>query len=176
MPSGPLTQRPLPPRPLTPHGDDRIDFAETQREEVRTWLQVVKAVLPLERDLNKLFAREFGQSLPRFDVLNQLDLEGDSGLPVGTLAERLIASAGNITRLITRMLDEELVTRVPDARDRRREIVFITPKGRALYRDMARAHARWTSHYFGSFSAAEKSELQTLMRKLRDRLTTARME
>lgn len=176
MPSGPLTQRPLAKRIPTPGEDGTVDFAETQREEVRTWLQVVKAVLPLERDLNKQFAREFGQSLPRFDVLNQLDLEGDCGLPVGTLAERLIASAGNITRLITRMLDEGLVTRVPDARDRRREIVFITPKGRALYRDMARAHARWTSHHFGDFSTAEKSELQSLMRKLRNSLISAKPE
>jgi len=166
MPAGPLTRRPLPPRDTA----GPVDFAEAQREQIRTWLQVVKAVLPLERDLNKLFAREFGQSLPRFDVLNHLDLEGDGGLPVGSLAERMIASAGNITRLITRMLDEGLVTRVPDARDRRREIVFITPKGRALYQDMARAHARWTSQCFGAFTPAEMAQLKVLMGKLRDRM------
>lgn len=172
MPSGPLKERPLPPQAA----DEPVDFAEPQREEIRTWLQVVKAVLPLERDLNKLFAREFGQSLPRFDVLNHLDMEGDGGLPVGTLADRMIASAGNITRLITRMLDEELVTRVPDARDRRREIVFITPKGRALYHEMARAHADWTTHFFSGFSAAEKSTLKTLMQKLRDKLAEEPLE
>jgi DNA-binding MarR family transcriptional regulator len=168
MPSGPLRQRPLPPQADA----EPVDFAEARREELRTWLQVVKAVLPLERDLNKLFTREFGQSLPRFDVLYQLDVEGDGGLPVGTLAERLIASAGNITRLITRMLDEGLVTRVPDARDRRREIVFITPKGRALYHDMARAHGRWCAHFFSDFNAAEMAELRRLMRRLREGLST----
>ncbi len=62
---------------------------EDRREDVRTWLQMVKAVLPLEREANRLFARQFGQSLPRFDVLAQLDLEGDGGLPVGTFAGRL---------------------------------------------------------------------------------------
>lgn len=140
---------------------------EGRREDVRTWLQMVKAVLPLEREANRLFARGFGQSLARFDVLAQLDLEGEAGLPVGPLAERLIASAGNITHLITRMEREGLVARATDPGDRRSQIVRVTPEGRAVYARMAEAHDAWVAQRLATLSAAEKRTLKALLRKLR---------
>jgi len=153
----------------TPRGQEGPGSAadEARREDVRTWLQMVKAVLPLEREANRLFARGFGQSLPRFDVLAQLDLEGEAGLPVGTLAERLIASAGNITHLISRMEREGLVARATDPGDRRSQLVRATPEGRAVYERMALAHDDWVSERLGSLSAAEKQTLKALLRKLR---------
>ena len=31
------------------------------RDDVRTWLQMVKTVLPMERELNRIFQQDFGQ-------------------------------------------------------------------------------------------------------------------
>lgn len=140
---------------------------EDRREDVRTWLQMVKAVLPMERDVNRLFGRLFGQSLPRFDVLAQLDLDDEDGLPVGTLAERLIASAGNITHLITRMEREGLVARATDPQDRRSQIVRITPAGLAMYQEMAVTHDRWVAKRLAGLTRAEKTTLKALLRKMR---------
>ncbi len=167
MPPGPGTPPPV--ATPTPRSGEVPDTTadEARREDVRTWLQMVKAVLPLEREANRLFARGFGQSLPRFDVLAQLDLEGEAGLPVGTLAERLIASAGNITHLISRMEREGLVARATDPGDRRSQIVRATPEGRAIYERMALAHDEWVTERLGSLSAAEKRTLKGLLRKLR---------
>lgn len=155
---------------MTPDADIalRADMADDpRREDLRTWLRMVKAVLPLEREANRLFARGFGQSLARFDVLAQLDLAGEAGLPVGTLAERLIASAGNITHLISRMEREGLVARAADPADRRSQIVRITPAGLAMYRRMAEAHAEWVVERLAGLTPADKRTLQTLLRKLR---------
>lgn len=146
-------------------GCDAAD--EQRREDVRTWLQMVKAVLPMEREANRRFAKEFGQSLPRFDVLAQLDLVGDAGVPVGTLAERLIASAGNITHLLTRMEREGLIARETAPDDRRSQIVRITEAGTAMYRRMADYHDRWIVGRMKALTPDEKQELKTLLRKLR---------
>lgn len=147
--------------------NDETGRSHDQQQDVRTWLQLVKAVLPLEREANKLFAQKFGQSLPRFDVLAHLSRAEKSGLPVGLLAERLIASSGNITRLISRMVNEGLVERLEDAEDRRSLRVIITNKGRDLYVQMASAHDQWASEKMQPLNDDEKQQIQHFMRRIR---------
>ncbi len=138
-----------------------------QREDVRTWLQLVKAVLPMERAVNRMLQQEFGQSLARFDVLSQLERALPGGLPVGVLAERLIASAGNITRLVSRMEEEALVGRRTADGDRRSQIVVMTDKGNAIYQAMAGRHTAWAVARLGILSADEKAAISSILRKLR---------
>jgi len=137
------------------------------REDVRTWLRLVKAVLPMEREVNRMFQHEFAQSLPRFDVLSQLERSRPGGHAVGVLAEHLIASAGNITRLVSRMADEGLVHRTMADGDRRRQIVAITDKGLALYRTMEARHTQWCVDRLTGLSPEEKTDLQRLLKKVR---------
>lgn len=136
-------------------------------EDIRTWLQLVKTVLPMEREANRLFQHEFGQSLPRFDALAQLERALPGGLPVGVLADQLIASAGNITRLVSRMADEGLVVRQAADGDRRSQIVVITDKGLEIYRAMADRHTEWAVERMGVLSDPEKATLRTILAKLR---------
>ena len=138
-----------------------------QREDVRTWLQLVKAVLPMERAVNRLLQQEFGQSLARFDVLSQLERALPGGLPVGMLAERLIASAGNITRLVSRMEEEGLVDRRAADGDRRSQIVVITPKGNEIYQAMSERHTAWAVERLAVLSDAEKAAIKSILQKLR---------
>jgi DNA-binding MarR family transcriptional regulator len=138
------------------------------REDVRTWLQLVKAVLPMERSVNRLFHHEFGQSLARFDVLSQLERALPGGLPVGVLAERLIASAGNITRLVSRMEEEGLVTRRAADGDRRSHIVVVTPKGNEIYQAMSERHTAWAADRMAVLSEAEKATIKPILQKLRE--------
>lgn len=136
-------------------------------DDIRTWLQMVKAVLPMEREINRLFMRDTGQSLPRFDVLSQLDRAGSDGLPVGVLAEQLIASAGNITRLIVRMEEEGLVRRQAGVADRRRQMIHSTALGRQIYTTMVAVHNDWTTGWLAPLTAAEKAALRGILKKLR---------
>ena len=146
---------------------DDTAYDVAPRDDIRTWLRLVKAVLPMEREVNRMFQHEFGQSLPRFDVLSQLERSRPGGHAVGVLADLLIASAGNITRLISRMEDEGLVHRTMADGDRRRQIVVITNKGLDLYRTMEDRHTRWCVERMAGLSADEKADLQRLLIKLR---------
>lgn len=157
-------------RPATKKKDSghAAGLSATEAADIRTWLQMVKSVLPMEREINRLFARDTGQSLPRFDVLSQLDRAGAPGLPVGVLAEHLIASAGNITRLIARMEEEDLVHRAPAQGDRRRQLIHITGKGRTVYAAMVALHTNWVNEWLAPLSDAEKATLRTILKKLRE--------
>lgn len=147
--------------------DDPLALTEAEQADVRVWLQLVKTVLPMEREVNRLFQQEFGQSLPRYDVLSQLERALPGGLSVGALAERLIASAGNITRLVSRMADEGLVARQAADGDRRQQIVVVTDKGCDIYRAMTERHTAWTVDRLGVLSERDKADIRRLLAKLR---------
>jgi DNA-binding MarR family transcriptional regulator len=57
--------------------------------------------------------------------------------PMSQIAEFALLPAPTLTRLIDRMVADNLAYRTPDPRDRRRVLVHITPRGRALQRRLA---------------------------------------
>ncbi len=141
---------------------DSDDDADT----LRLWLYLVKTVLPLERDVSVQLQRECGQSLTRFDVLAQLDRHGSQG--VGQLAQRLIASAGNITSLLNRMEREGLVSRGSDDADRRAQRIQATELGVQLYWDMIPVHTAIIRQRLARVSSGDKVALIKLLKKLVD--------
>lgn len=141
---------------------DSDDDADT----LRLWLYLVKSVLPLEREVSAQLQRTCGQSLTRFDVLAQLDRHGPQG--VGQLAQRLIASAGNITSLLNRMEREGLVSRVSDDADGRAQRIEATERGVRAYWDMIPVHTDIVRQRLAGVSSADKVALIGLLRKLVD--------
>ena len=57
--------------------------------------------------------------------------------PMSEIAEFALLPAPTLTRLIDRMVADNLAYRKADPRDRRRVLVHITPRGRALQRRLA---------------------------------------
>jgi DNA-binding MarR family transcriptional regulator len=106
--------------------------------------------------------RDFGSSLPRFDLLAQLDRASD-GLRMGELSERTLSTGGNITWLVRALEAEGLVTRRVADTDRRAAIVRLTPAGRRHFATMARAHERWITTLLSSLSASERKTLYALL-------------
>jgi DNA-binding MarR family transcriptional regulator len=80
--------------------------------------------------------------MPRFDVLAQLDRE-PSGLVLGELPKRLMVSAGNLTPIVDRLVEDGFITRTPSNLDRRVQIVCMTVEGRKAFRRMAKSHGSW---------------------------------
>jgi DNA-binding MarR family transcriptional regulator len=73
-----------------------------------------------------------GCSLARWRVL--LLLADGKGHPMSEIAEFALVPAPSLTRLVDRMGTDGLVHRRVDARDRRRTLAHLTPRGRALHR------------------------------------------
>ena len=85
-----------------------------------------------------MLKREFGSSLPRFDLLAQLE-RAEDGLRMGELSERILTTNGNVTWLVAALEREGLVRRRTAAHDRRAVVVRLTAAGRRQFAAMARA-------------------------------------
>jgi len=63
-------------------------------------------------------------------------LTDGAGHPMTEIAEHAALSPPTLTRLVDRMVADNLVHRKVDARDRRRVLVYATPRGKRLQRQL----------------------------------------
>jgi DNA-binding MarR family transcriptional regulator len=142
------------------------------KNSLRAWLYLLKCAKRLEQEMSDRFRAHFGSSLSRFDVLAHLDLAGPDGLSTSQLASRLLASKGNITRLLDRMEQDGLVERRTSSDDRRINKIHLSASGQTIFRQMAPAHETWAHEVFSGLNLQETNELLQLLRSVRDRIDT----
>lgn len=152
------------------HGGHELRLTEQDKGELRLWLRLLTCATLIEQRVRERLRKRFGLTLARFDVLAQLDRAPD-GLTMGQLSSRLMISGGNATGLATRMLEEGLITREPDSRDRRSQVVRLTARGRALFDAMYPEHAQWIHEAMSGLAPDEQRQLLGLLGKLKQRLT-----
>ena len=125
------------------------DGADT-RAQTRLWLRLLACTSLIETELRRQLREEFDFTLPRFDVLAQLDRE-PGGLVLGELPKRLMVSAGNLTPIINRLVADGYITRTPSNLDGRVQIICMTAEGRKEFRRMARKHGMWLASLLKGF-------------------------
>ena len=140
------------------------------KNALRAWIQLTKCAKRIEAHVNRRFAESHGTSLARFDVLANLERCAGHAASTTELSRLLLASQGNITRLLDRMQDDGLVRRRPSPRDGRVSEVQMTRAGEALFARLARDHESWTAGMFGELANGELKELIGLLGKVRRRL------
>lgn len=138
--------------------DDRIDL--------RMWLRLLTCATMMERRVRKGLRDDFETTLPRFDVLAQLD-RAPRGLTMGELSARLMVSNGNLTGLVDRLVKEGLVDSRPSPDDRRVQRVRLTEAGRRLFTEMAPANRQWIAAMTAALSRDDMAQLYVLLAKLK---------
>ncbi len=118
-----------------------------------------------------LVSRDFHDRLKRHRVpvlmWRTLSILSDGeGISVGKLAKLTLSKQPTITKLVDRMSEQELVERRAAARDRRRAMVFLTPKGRDLVADLLVAASQLEREMLADFSDDEIGELKASLRTL----------
>jgi DNA-binding MarR family transcriptional regulator len=129
---------------------------------LRLWLRLLSCTNRIEAPLRSRLRERFGGSLPRFDLMAQLDRHPD-GLKMRELSERLMVTGGNVTGLTDRLVAEGLVERRDDPDDRRACTVRLTREGRRQFRFMAREHERWVATLFDGLDVGAQAELFRLL-------------
>lgn len=145
------------------HRDDKI--------ELRVWLRLLTCSTIIEQRVRGRLRDRFGITLPRFDVLAQLDRARD-GLAMGELSKRLMVSNGNLTGLIDRLVQEGLVSRTPLPNDRRTHLVKLTETGLAAFDEMAREHEGWIDTMLAGVDRNDLATLLELLGDLKESLST----
>ena len=121
---------------------DSLLNTDTEQSDIKLWLRLLSCVDSIETELRIRMREQFGSTLPRFDLLSQLERFPD-GIKMGELSRRMLVTGGNITGLADGMEKEGLVERATDIQQRRTWHIKITPAGLDLFKKMAEAHQSW---------------------------------
>ncbi|MBM6593176.1 MarR family winged helix-turn-helix transcriptional regulator [Microvirga pudoricolor] len=135
---------------------------EHHREELRLWLRLLTCSTMIEGEIRRRLRERFDVTLPRFDLMAQLDKAPD-GMTLSDLSRRMMVSNGNLTGLVERLAVSGHLDRRVSATDRRAQIISLTEAGRAEFRAMAAAHETWIAELFGDLSAKEQKDLMRLL-------------
>ena len=136
---------------------------------LRLWLRLLSATTRIEDTIRQRLREQFGITLPRFDLMAQLERERE-GLSMGELSRRMMVTGGNVTTIVDQLEKEQLVTRTMQPGDRRSFTVRLTPAGRKTFAAMAAAHEAWVVELFGPLSERQHEQLYKLLGTLKQGL------
>ncbi len=145
---------------------DRLGGAPHSKQSLRLWLKLLSCAMVVEKRLRARLDEDFDTTLPRFDVLAALERNAQ-GLKMSALSESLMVSNGNVTGVVSRLIEDGLVTRTVDEEDRRSATVRLTRKGRDAFLKMAAAHEQWMDAMFADLSDNQSGDLMRLLVHLR---------
>lgn len=141
----------------TPAGQgDGLD----SKSALRLWLRLYRSVAEIEREVRSRLLRQYGVSLSRFDVMAALH-HADEALTMGQLSDRLLVSNGNVTGLISRLVDDGLALREVGETDRRVQTVCLTAEGKTQFERFAEAHETWLAEILGDMPPETADLLST---------------
>jgi DNA-binding MarR family transcriptional regulator len=149
--------------------ETRLDGAE--QDSLRLWLRLFTCTKLIERDIDSVLKREFGSSLPRFDVLAQLD-RAAGGLRMGELSARTLSTGGNVTWLVAALESDGFVSRRVSAKDKRAVQVKLTAAGRRHFHRMATVHESLIAERFGSLCSDDRRTLYALLGTVKRRVSS----
>lgn len=148
------------------YADRETAASSADRKEIRTWLRLLTCTNLIERELRARLNREFQTTLPRFDVLAQLERE-PAGLIMGQISARMMVTGGNLTGVVDRLVADGLVERLLAPGDRRSNIVRLTASGRNAFERMAAAHHETLHGLLAGLARSDLDELFDAMGRLK---------
>ena len=135
-------------------------------EALRLWLRLLTCTQLIERRVRSGLREQFETTLPRFDLMAQLDRYPD-GLKMNELGRLLMVTGGNVTAIVDQLEKESLVERLDEPGDRRASRIRLTRNGRRSFAEMARVHEQWVVQLLSGLSKREQDELLKLLAKLK---------
>jgi DNA-binding MarR family transcriptional regulator len=138
--------------------DSEARARNDHHEALRLWLRLLTCTQLIERRLRGNLRDQFDTTLPRFDLMSQLERVPE-GLKMSELSRRMMVTGGNVTAITDQLVKEGLVERTAVLGDRRAFHVRLTVSGRAQFRELAEAHEQWV---VASFASLDSTKIQAL--------------
>ena len=156
--------------------DRSVDRESRARSEdhnaLRIWLRLLTCTQLIERQVRSRLREQFGSTLPRFDLMAQLERYPE-GLKMNELSRLLMVTGGNVTAIVDQLEREGLVERLDDAADRRAFRIRLTRAGERSFGEMAGAHEEWIVELLAGLSRREQEELLKLLAKVKQHTVEA---
>jgi DNA-binding MarR family transcriptional regulator len=153
------------------HANNMVLDLETRatqgdHQALRLWLRLLSCTVRIENKIRIRLRREFGTTLPRFDLMAQLERTA-GGLRMNELSRQLMVSGGNVTGITDQLEREGLVVRTPCPGDRRAFTVKLTVAGLKRFREMAARHEQWIVELLGGLTREEQELMNSELWKLK---------
>lgn len=132
------------------------------KDELRLWLRMLTCSTLIETEIRNRLREEFKTTLPRFDLMAQLD-KSVVGMTVGEVSQRLMVSNGNVTAVVAGLVTDGLVDKRSAPQDRRVQILTLTAQGRKVFRTMAECHEDWIAELFAGLDQPAIAQLFRLL-------------
>ena len=129
---------------------------------LRLWLRLLTCTQLIEREVRSRLRARFATTLPRFDLMSQLDRHPE-GLKMNELSRRMMVTGGNVTGIVDQLVKEGLVARKSEPVDRRAFRVRLTRAGARAFAEMAREHESWIVSILSGLSRREHADLYALL-------------
>src|SRR5207245_10120062 len=118
----------------------------------------------IEGEVRGRLRERFDVTLPRFDLMAQLDKVPD-GMTLSDVSKRMMVSNGNVTGLVERLVESGHLDRRTSDADRRVKMIRLTKPGRADISKMAAKHELWIADIIADLATKDVYELMRLMAK-----------
>lgn len=139
------------------------DWSDERERALRLWIALARCYSTYSRAVSCKVA-EYGLTTPQFGVLEALHHLGP--LSLGDLADKLLVTGGNVTYVMDRLEEQDLVYRERSPEDRRVIQAKLTDRGRALISGVFPGHAEFIEELSGRLDAEEQDQLRALLKKL----------
>ncbi len=147
---------------------DRETIARSDdHRALRIWLRLLTCTQMIERVVRSRLRERFGTTLPRFDLMAQLERHPE-GLKMNELSRLLMVTGGNVTAIVDQLEKEGLVERLDEPADRRAFRIRLTRMGDRTFADMVREHEEWVVGLLSGLSRREQDELLRLLAKAKE--------
>jgi len=138
-------------------------MAESRRNSVP--VSLVRGIYLSQRKLNHLgaeVAKDYDLQLSEMDLINTLG--NTRGMKMGSVATHMLISAPSVTRIVKRIEERGLVTRMRSKQSDREVIVSLTPEGEALFEKSYPHICDEVAKFFGEVLTGD--EQQQLLQRL----------
>lgn len=152
--------------------ESRMASPEDHHQAIKLWLRLLTCTNLIEGEVRSRLRAEFGTTLPRFDLMAQLERH-PQGLTMNELSRRMMVTAGNVTGITDQLEREGLVVRQAHPQDRRAITVKLTPEGHRRFAAMAEVHEGWIIGLLAGLTREDKETLYGLLAKLKRHLLAA---
>lgn len=132
-------------------------------KETRIVQLLLKCGLFLQREMNQVCQR-FGLKQQQFSVLNEIVWHG----PINQkeLGEKLLFEKSNVSKIISILLEKNLIGSAIAPTDRRMTLLFETPEGLAVWKDCMQAFHQSSTEIMSLLSEDEAAEAIRFLKKL----------
>jgi DNA-binding MarR family transcriptional regulator len=141
-----------------------VELPHEHGDELRLWLRLLTCTTLIEGEVRSRLRERFDVTLPRFDLMAQLDKVPD-GMTLSDVSKRMMVSNGNVTGLVERLVESGHLDRRTSDTDRRVQVIRLTKAGRAEFRKMAAEHESWIADIFSDLGPKDVRELMRLLAK-----------